>query len=86
MHHKRTAPTEVGAIQHPQCTPDDHHAVWLCGYEHGKQERVQLEISEAVRGALHQMACDQIGLARQAATDRHGIAWANAITEAGEIQ
>lgn len=69
-----------------QTTADDLHAAFLAGVEHGRQERIRLDLADAVQATLHELACEHIGLARQSATERHGAAWADAITEAGEIQ
>ena len=63
-------------------TAEDRHAAWLAGVEHGRSERFDLELKDAVQDALHTRALEALGMARRSAV--HGPAFSAMVIEAGE--
>ena len=63
-------------------TAEDRHAAWLAGVEHGRAERFDLELKDAVQDALHTRALEALGMARRSAV--HGSEFSAMIAECGE--
>jgi hypothetical protein len=63
-------------------TGDELHNAWVCGYEQGKAERVDIEIEDQVRARLHQLSLEALGMAQRHAAET-GPAWAAMIAWAG---
>ena len=63
-------------------TAEDRHAAWLAGVEHGRSERFDLELKDAVQDALHTRALEALGMARRSAV--HGPAFSAMVLESGQ--
>jgi hypothetical protein len=68
------------------CTPDDHHRVWLAGYDKGLIDGQQAATEDMARALLHEQACVMTGIATRAAASK-GPRWQAAVAEqAGEVR
>jgi hypothetical protein len=71
-----------GTLDQVSLSLEDRHAAWLAGVEHGRAERFDLEVTDAVQAALHDQALEALGMAKRSA--RHGAAFSAMVTESGE--
>jgi hypothetical protein len=65
-------------------TGDELHNAWVCGYEQGKAERVEIEIEDQIQARIHDRVRASLGLARKYAGAK-GPAWSALIAECGEL-
>ena len=64
-------------------TCPDCHPAFLAGRWLGQNERVDIEIEDAVQARIHGRAREALGMAKQYAAAK-GPAWAAMVTECGE--
>lgn len=63
----------------------ERHAIFLAGVEYGRREANRVAAQAIAYELLHAQALEALGMARKAATERHGPAWAALVCDEGEV-